>query len=198
MSLRLGPMSMDKEPPRAALETSRLRLEPVAAAHALGLYQAALASRAQLLPWMPWAREITLEGNQHYTAEAERAWMAGEEFHFVASEGGLVLGVVGLNRDDDRSAELHLWIRSDRTGLGYATEAARRVLRWGEEQLGLERFTLWAGVDNQPSRRVAEKLGFLDLGPLPDPKQGGLGDFRAESYERPAGLPSDEVKPLHG
>ena len=65
MSLRLGPMSMDKEPPRAALETSRLRLEPVAAAHALGLYQAALASRAQLLPWMPWARDITLEGIEY-------------------------------------------------------------------------------------------------------------------------------------
>jgi ribosomal-protein-serine acetyltransferase len=198
VSLRLGPMSMDKDPPRAALETSRLRLEPVAAAHALGLYQAALASRAQLLPWMPWAREISLEGNQNYTAEAERAWKAGEAFHFVAVEAGLVLGVVGLNRDGERSAELHYWIRSDRTGLGYATEAANRVLRWGAEQLGLERFTLWAGVDNQPSRRVAEKLGFLDLGPLPDPKQGGLGDFRAESYERPTGLLSDEVKPLHG
>jgi ribosomal-protein-serine acetyltransferase len=188
-------------PPRAALHTSRLRLEPVAAAHALGLYEAALASRAQLLPWMPWARDITLAGNQIYTAEAERAWKAGEEFHFVASEGGLVLGVVGLNRTVDRSAELHYWIRSDRTGLGYATEAARGVLRWGEERLGLERFTLWAGVDNRPSRRVAEKLGFVDVGPMPEPMEGGLGVFSAERYERavePGAAVMDQVKPLHG
>jgi hypothetical protein len=60
--------------PRTVLFTRRLRLEPVAAGHAPGLYQAALASRVQLLPWMPWAAEITLDGNQDYTAEAERAW----------------------------------------------------------------------------------------------------------------------------
>jgi len=185
-------------PPRTVLLTSRLRLEPVSARHADGLYQAALASREQLLPWMPWARQVTLAGNQQYAAEAKRAWGAGEEFHFATIEGELVLGVIGLNREADPSAELHYWIRSNRTGRGYATEAANRVLRWGAEHLGLERFTLWAGVDNQPSRRVAEKLGFLDLGPLPDPKQGGLGDFRAEGYELPTGLLSDEVKPLHG
>jgi RimJ/RimL family protein N-acetyltransferase len=172
--------------PRAVLATRRLHLEPVSASHAVGLYQAGLASRAQLLPWMPWAREITLEGNQHYTAEAERAWSADKEFHFAATVDGLVLGVIGLNRGADRSAELHYWIRSDRTGLGYATEAGRRILQWGAEQLGLQTFTLWAGVDNQTSRRVAEKLGFRDVGPLPDLKEGGLGVFLAESYQRPA------------
>ena len=101
---------------------------------------------------------------------------------------------MGLNRDGDRSAELHYWIRSDRTGRGYATEAGERILQWGAKQLGLHTFTLWAGVDNRTSRRVAEKLGFRDVGPLPEAMQGGVGAFTAESYERSA----DGVKPLHG
>jgi RimJ/RimL family protein N-acetyltransferase len=188
-------------PPRTVLLTSRLRLEPVSARHADGLYQAALSSREQLLPWMPWARQVTLAGNQHYAAEAERAWGAGEEFHFATLEGDLVLGVIGLNRAADRGAELHYWIRSDRTGLGYATEAAQRLLGWGAQQLGLDRFTLWAGVHNRSSRRVAEKLGFRDLGPLPEPMEGGLGVFRAERYARPAEPDSplmDQVEPLDG
>jgi ribosomal-protein-serine acetyltransferase len=172
--------------PRTPLITRRLRLEPVAARHAGGLYQAGRASRAELLPWMPWATDITLEGNQHYAADAERWWEAGEEFHFAVLEDALVLGVMGLNRNPDGSAELHYWIRSDRTGRGYTTEAGECILRWGVEALGLESFTLWAGVENRASRRVAEKLGFRDTGPLPDLMDGGLGSFRAQAYERSA------------
>lgn len=173
--------------PRTPLVTNRLRLEPVAARHAEGLFQAARASRAELLPWMPWASDITLEGNQHYATDAERSWQAGEEFHFAALERDLVLGVIGLNRNHDGSAELHYWIRSERTGRGYTTEAGERILRWGVEQLGVQTFTLWAGVKNHASRRVAEKLGFRDVGPLPEPMQGGLGTFLAEGYKRSAG-----------
>jgi ribosomal-protein-serine acetyltransferase len=170
---------------RTPLVTRRLRLEPVAVRHAEGLYQAARASREELLPWMPWASEITLEGNQHYAADAERSWRACEEFHFAVLEDGVVLGVMGLNRNPDGSAELHYWIRSDHSGRGYTTEAGERILRWGGEELGVESFTLWAGVGNRASRRVAEKLGFLDVGPLPEPMQGGLGSFQAQGYERP-------------
>jgi ribosomal-protein-serine acetyltransferase len=183
------------------LYTSRLRLETVSLHHAEGLYRAALSSRPELLPWMPWAGEITLAGNHRHTTEDERAWTAGEHFHFAAMEDALALGVIGLKRDNDGGAWLHYWIRSDRTGLGYATEAAERVLRWGVEQLSLKRFSLWAGVDNRPSRRVAEKLGFVDVGPMPEPMEGGLGVFSAERYERlvePVAAVTDQVKPLHG
>src|ERR1700730_10713075 len=59
--------------PRTPLVTRRLRLEPVEGRHAEGLYQAARASRAELLPWMPWAIDITLEGDQHDAADAAGA-----------------------------------------------------------------------------------------------------------------------------
>jgi len=183
------------------LLTNRLRLEPVSVHHAEGLYRAALSSRVELLPWMPWARQITLAGNQRATAQDERAWNAGETFHFAAIEHALVLGVIGLKPDGDQRAWLHYWNRSDRTGLGYATEAAERVLRWGVDQLSLRRLSLWAGIDNRPSRRVAEKLGFVDVGPMPEPMQGGLGVFAAERYERPVepeAVFTDQVKPFHG
>ena len=170
--------------PRSPLVTRRLRLEPVEGRHAEGLYQAARASRAELLPWMPWAIDITLEGNQRYAADAERSWQADEEFHFAVLEDALVLGVIGLNRDHEGCAELHYWIHSDRAGRGYAAEAGERILQWGAETLGLHSFTLWAGIDNRASRRVAEKLGFRDVGPLPEPMSGGLGTFLAEGYRR--------------
>jgi hypothetical protein len=53
-------------------------------------------------------------------------------------------------------------------------------------QLSLRVFSLWGGVDNRASRRVAEKLGTI--------KPLAWGDAAAESYQWSA----EGVKPLHG
>jgi RimJ/RimL family protein N-acetyltransferase len=171
---------------RQTLTTARLLLEPVRVRHAHGLFEAAEVSRDQLVLWMPWAREMTLDTHRDYARRAESDWNGDREFHFVMSEADLILGVIGLNRDGAHSAELHYWIRTDRTGRGLVTEAGRALLRWGASALRLQIFTLWAGTENRASRRVAEKLGFRDVGPLPGPMAGGLGEFLAEGYELPA------------
>jgi len=44
------------------------------------------------------------------------------------------------------------------------TAAARLVCRWGFEDLGLQRIEWWAGVGNEGSWRVAEKVGFTREG----------------------------------
>jgi RimJ/RimL family protein N-acetyltransferase len=170
---------------RASLETERLTLEPIAAGHAAALHQAVVDSRAELLPWMPWAREPSLEGGREAAARSENAWGEDREFHFVMVERstGEVLGVVGLNRKDGPAAELHYWMRSDHTGNGLATEAGRALIEWAPSALGVERITLWAGRDNHASRRVAAKLGFAHVGPLGWRPEGGFGTFEAESYE---------------
>jgi hypothetical protein len=94
-----------KKQPRRALDCTRLRLEPVSARHAECLYQAALTSQAQLLPRMPWATEITLESNRNYTTDAKRSWDADEEFHFAVLVHDLLLGVIGLNRGHESTAD---------------------------------------------------------------------------------------------
>jgi RimJ/RimL family protein N-acetyltransferase len=94
-----------------------------------------------------------------------------------------VLGVAGLDREGDDAAWLHYWIRSDHAGRGLTTEACHALIRWSRDDLALARLSLWAGRDNHASRRVAEKLGFVHVGPLSWRPEGGLGDFPAESYE---------------
>lgn len=171
---------------RLELQTERLLLQPVEAAHTEGLLEATVASRPELLPWMPWAREPILAGSREAAARGRRDWLEGTAFHFavVERDTGVVLGVVGLNREDDGAAELHYWIRSDRAGRGLTTEACLAVIEWAQRCLEFERLTLWAGRDNHASRRVAVKLGFTHLGPLSWEPEGGLGTFPAESYER--------------
>jgi RimJ/RimL family protein N-acetyltransferase len=144
-----------------------------------------VASQPQLVPWMPWAREPSIAGTLVMTQRAPRDWLEDRAFHFamVERESGEVLGVAGLNREAPDTAELHYWIRSDHAGRGLTTEACRRLIDWARASTTLSRLTLWAGRENQASRRVAEKLGFTDLGPLDWRPEGGEGDFAAESYE---------------
>jgi len=167
------------------LQTDRLRLEPVALPHAAGIYRAVVDSRKELLPWMPWARDPSLESNLRMAARDEKAWRDDRVFQFVVLDehSGLALGVAGLNREGDDAAELHYWIRTSHTGRGLTTEAGRALVAWARDELKLRRLTLWAGRDNAASRRVAEKLGFVHVGPLGWRPEGGLGDFDAESYE---------------
>ena len=167
------------------LETERLKLQPVSLRHAEGLYSAVVTSRGELLPWMPWARDPTLDGNRLYTEKASTDWKEARAYHFalVGRETGLVLGVAGLNRGDASTFELHYWIRSDHAGRGLTTEACTALLDWAVHALGATTFTLWAGRANAPSRRVAEKLGFTDTGPLAWEPEGGFGTFPAHSYE---------------
>ena len=134
---------------------------------------------------MPWAREPSLEGSLALTLRDEQAWRDDRVFHFalIEQESGDVLGVAGLNREGSDAAELHYWIRSDRAGRGLTTEACRALIDWARDELGVGRLTLWAGRENHASRRVAEKLGFADIGPLAWRPEGGMGNFAAESYE---------------
>ena len=134
---------------------------------------------------MPWARVPAAQGTRELTQRDERLWAEKTVFHFalVEKESGLVLGVAGLNREDTDAAELHYWIRTDHAGRGLTTEAGRALIEWARDALHLSRLTLWAGTENHASRRVAEKLGFVHLGPLDWRPEGGLGDFAAERYE---------------
>ena len=169
-----------------ALTTRRLVLQPISSAHVHGLYDAIIASRAELLPWMPWARDPTVETSRLYANEADAARKEDHEYHFAVVEPAtkMVLGVVGVNRVDNTTClELHYWIRSDRAGHGLATEACGAIITWAVNALGTARFTLWAGQDNAASRRVAEKLGFTDVGPMSWKPDGGQGTFAAEAYE---------------
>ena len=47
---------------------------------------------------------------------------------------------------------------------GFATEAARGIMRWAAEQHGVRRFIASVRPDNLPSQRVVAKLGFRKVG----------------------------------
>lgn len=48
-------------------------------------------------------------------------------------------------------------------GRGYATEAARAAVAWGDRRWGEHATVCMIGPDNAPSRRIADKLGYVEM-----------------------------------
>ncbi|MPY34231.1 GNAT family N-acetyltransferase [Streptomyces adustus] len=81
---------------------------------------------------------------------------------------GVFLGWCSLTEwnPDHRSASLGYCFDDAAWGHGYATEAARAVLRWAFDTLDLNRVQAETDTRNLASARVLEKLGFVREGTL--------------------------------
>ena len=85
---------------------------------------------------------------------------AGVHFAITLQTEGSFIGVMGLelNREHER-AELGYWIGKPYWGNGYATEAAKAVVRHGFEAVKLNRIYAYYMKRNPASGRVLEKIG---------------------------------------
>jgi [ribosomal protein S5]-alanine N-acetyltransferase len=142
---------------RPTLETARLRLRP---------YRE--EDIAELLPIID-TREVaatTLRIAHPYTEQDARDFLAlarepGKIWLAITLRNdGKQIGGIGLRVDDQHQhAELGYWLGLPYWGQGYATEAARELLRYGFEDLGLHRIFASHFKPNPSSGRILVKLG---------------------------------------
>jgi [ribosomal protein S5]-alanine N-acetyltransferase len=85
----------------------------------------------------------------------------------LKSEGQLI-GNCGVRVNDPELREGNIGYELDPRywGHGYATEAAREIVRFGFEELGLHRIWSWCVAENVGSARVLEKVGMRQEGYL--------------------------------
>jgi [ribosomal protein S5]-alanine N-acetyltransferase len=106
----------------------------------------------------PYENGVAEEWISEHASVFERG--EGVNFAVVLRERGELCGSVGLLINPrDANAELGYWIGVPYWGRGYATEAAREVVRYGFEQLGLHRIYAAHFGNNPASGRVLRKIG---------------------------------------
>jgi RimJ/RimL family protein N-acetyltransferase len=148
-----------------AIETARLQLRATRAGHGQAVHAAVMESLEQLCPWMPWAQPApAADQTADHCREAESKWLAREmlDFCFFDREGGELVGKGGLHTIDWEvpKFEIGYWIRSPRSGCGYATEACVAMAAFARDRLGARRIEITSDARNVASRKVAEKAGF--------------------------------------
>lgn len=128
-----------------------------------------------------------------YGEDAARAFAAMTQDarlpHFLVTLPGVgVIGSAGLG-DHEGAPELGYWIAREHWGQGYATEAARAVLRIART-LGHRRIMAGHFTDNPASGRVLAKLGFVPTGRIV-PRHSLARGAQAQSVEYALDLIAD-------
>lgn len=91
----------------------------------------------------------------------------------VEKSTGQLIGWCGLGPLDFDVSEIEIYygLAPSHWGLGLTTEAAKALLRYGFETIGLSRITALVKPENVASQRVIEKLGLIyekRIGRLPE------------------------------
>ena len=103
-----------------------------------------------------------------YTAEQEIKWVRGklEEkavvFSMLEKKTGEFIGNIELMDVTESSGELGIAITAAKQDLGFGTEAICAMIRYGMDELGLDRISLKAWPYNVRAIHVYEKCGFTE------------------------------------
>ena len=128
-------------------------------------------SRAFLTPWEPlWPSDDLTRASFRYRVRRHAEEMARDESFsfFIFREqddflvGGLSLGHV--RRGVSQAATLGYWMGEPYAGQGYMSRAVRAAIAYGFEKQGLHRIEAACLPNNEPSKRLLERVGFRQEG----------------------------------
>jgi RimJ/RimL family protein N-acetyltransferase len=162
------------QPPRQddagipTLRTERLVLRPFALSDAAEVQRQAgvreVASPTLNIPH-PYADGVA----EKWIATHPDEWRDKGNLHLAITlaDGGTLVGAIGLaNNKEHRRAEIGYWIGVEQWGKGYCTEAARAVVRFGFERMGLNSVRGRHMSRNPASGAVMRKCGMTHEGTL--------------------------------
>lgn len=157
----------------AALNGRKVALRPLQENDAEALYEAAESSREALRRWVSWASApLSLQAEADFIRRA--AAVPNHVWGLFELRTGRLAGAAALRRlepGERAQARLALWVRADRQGRGYATEAARLLVEHALRRMGLHRVGARIDPANRSARKVLKKAGFRYEGCLRDDRR---------------------------
>jgi ribosomal-protein-serine acetyltransferase len=120
-------------------------------------------NRSHLAPWLPWASfivddETAREFLQRYADATARD---GARIYGLWLDGELIGGTLFRVFEPAQSlCEIGVWISAPLQGRGLVTRAVSAMVDWPVHERGIRRVEWRCVPDNEPSRRLATRLGF--------------------------------------
>jgi ribosomal-protein-serine acetyltransferase len=132
------------------------------------LYAVVVANRDYLAPWMPWAPKQTPENTLEFIRSSRKQLGENQGFQAAIIEDGRIVGVIGFHRVDweNLSTSIGYWIAEAGQGRGTVTRAVAALVDHAFGVWNLNRVEIHAGVENERSRAIPRRLGFVEEGVL--------------------------------
>lgn len=147
--------------PIPTLETERLHLRPFTLDDDVAVF--AVASDPEVARFVRFEAHRDLAETRAFLELVQRHYRRGDPFAWAIAlrEDGRLIGSCGFvsQAPERRSAEIGYWLGKPYWGQGYAVEAARALVRYGFEQMGLQHVEAKCFLENRGGQRVIEKLG---------------------------------------
>src|SRR5271154_4375116 len=161
----LNPVLIDVPMP---IRTPRLLIRPKQIGDGASTYAAVAESWDELHKWMRWAENLdafTAESMEIRNRHVMASFLLRESIELIGIETQTGEAVIwcGLHDIDwqARQCDTGVWVRKSAQGRGIATETANAMLRYAFGALGMQRVGFTHSLGNEPSRRIAERLGFV-------------------------------------
>lgn len=147
------------------MTTERLMMREMKPCDSYDMFE--YARRPDVTRYLTWEPHPSREYTREYLQFLTTKYRAGEFYDWAliwcadGDAGRKMIGTCGFTRFDfaNNSAEVGYVINPEFHGRGIAPEALRRVMRFGFEELKLNRIEAHYMFGNEASRRVMEKAG---------------------------------------
>jgi ribosomal-protein-serine acetyltransferase len=153
---------------------SVLAIETVKESHWSQLMDVVNANRTYLREWLTWLDFMkTPEEFRNFAAASEKRNAEGSEYSCVILYKEQVVGRIGLYFLDkmNRIASIGYWVSEEHQGEGIISKACETVMKYGFEELNLNRIEVKCGTGNSKSLAIPKRLGFQREGII---RQGEL------------------------
>lgn len=148
------------------LDTARLYLRKMNKTDSADMYE--YSCREDVTRYLLWSPHPSEAYTAKYLAYLQSRYRAGDFYDWavVVRETDKMIGTCGFTRlnIDSNSAEIGYVLNPEYWGYGFAPEAVRAVMRFGFNELRLNRIEAKYMVGNERSVRVMEKVGMTREG----------------------------------
>ncbi|WP_142316508.1 GNAT family N-acetyltransferase [Bacillus toyonensis] len=133
------------------------------------LFTLTINSMEHLKKWLPLiANNKQIEDTENFIKSTMKQFGDNNGFQAGIWYNGEISGVIGFHKIDwhNRSTSIGYWLGKDFGGSGLMTKACRAFVNHAITELNLNRVEIRAAVENQKSRAIPERLGFIKEGQI--------------------------------
>ena len=133
------------------------------------LFDTVSHSNEHLVRYMVWAENYTRQSAIDFVQFVKSCHVKNppSEIHFmIKTLDDICVGVIGLHNIqwDQSTSDIGYWVAKDHTGKGIATTSLKALVQYARDELCLKTLNILTHKDNESSKRVAQKAGFVANG----------------------------------
>ena len=145
------------------IESERIVLKPLTVSDAEDIFKR-WTQDERVARYVRWFPHDSVEVTKQWLTEEVKNNLGGASYQwgFWLKETNYIFGSGGLVYNEEENLfEIGYNIMHKYWNKGYTTEAVKRMLQFGQEELHQNEFVAWYAKENPASGRILEKCGFI-------------------------------------